>query len=150
MQPTMQFCSSHTNPSVGGSGSHSFQEEYYVGTSSDFKLPIVFSCLFIINYCQTIDFSLLQVTCFTFCVCVLVTQLWVAWATPQTVACKAPLCMEFSRQEYWSGQPFPSPGDLPNPGIEPKSPAVQVDSFSSEPPGKPRLYLLACCNSYYP
>ena len=47
--------------------------------------------------------------------------------------------MEFSRQEYWSGLPFPSPGDLPDPGIEPGSPALQVDSLPSEPPGKPYL-----------
>ena len=45
--------------------------------------------------------------------------------------------MEFSRQEYWSGLPFPSPGDLPNPGIEPGSPALQADALPSEPPGKP-------------
>ena len=45
----------------------------------------------------------------------------------------------FSRQEYWRGLPFPSPGDLPNPGIEPRSPTLQADSLSSEPPGKPRL-----------
>ena len=43
----------------------------------------------------------------------------------------------FSRQEYWSGLPFPSPGDPPNPGIEPRSPALQADALSSEPPGKP-------------
>ena len=46
--------------------------------------------------------------------------------------------MEFSRLEYWSGSPFPSPGDLPNPGIEPKSPALQVDSLPAEPQGKPK------------
>ena len=45
--------------------------------------------------------------------------------------------MEFSRQEYWSGQPFPSPGNLSNPGIEPRSPALQADSLPCEPPGKP-------------
>ena len=45
--------------------------------------------------------------------------------------------MEFSRPEYWSGQPFPSPGDLPNPGIEARSPALQVDSLPAEPQGKP-------------
>ena len=45
--------------------------------------------------------------------------------------------MEFSRPEFWSGLPFPSPGDLPNPGIEPGSPALQEDSLLSEPPGKP-------------
>ena len=50
-------------------------------------------------------------------------------ATPWTVACQAPLSMEFSRQEYWSGMPFPSPGDLPDPGIKPLSPALQADSL---------------------
>ena len=59
--------------------------------------------------------------------------------TPWTVACQAPLSMEFCRQEYQSGQPFPSPGDLPNPGIEPWFPALQTDSLLSEPPGKPFL-----------
>ena len=53
-----------------------------------------------------------------------------------TVAHQAPLSLGFSRQEYWSGLPFPSPGDLPNPGIEPGSPALQADSLPSEPPGK--------------
>ena len=56
--------------------------------------------------------------------------------TPWTVARQAPLSMGFSRQEYWSRLPFPSPGDLPNPGIEPQSPALQADALSSEPPGK--------------
>ena len=53
-------------------------------------------------------------------------------ATPWTVACQALLSMGFSRQEYWSGLPFPSPGDLPNPGIKPRSPAFQVDSLPTE------------------
>ena len=61
---------------------------------------------------------------------------------PWTVARQAPLsggasCLEFSRQEYWSGLPFPSPGDVPNLGIKSGSPALQVDSLLSEPPGKP-------------
>ena len=50
---------------------------------------------------------------------------------------RTPLFVEFSGQEYWSGLPFPSPGDLPVPGIEPRSPALQADSLLSEPPGKP-------------
>ena len=49
---------------------------------------------------------------------------------------QAPLSMEFSRQEYWSALPRPPPGDLPNPGIEPRSPALQADSLPSQPPGK--------------
>ena len=61
------------------------------------------------------------------------------FATPWTVACQSPLSMKFSRQEYWSGLPFPSPGDLPDPGMEPGSPALQADSlpFFSEPPERP-------------
>ena len=58
------------------------------------------------------------------------------FATPRTVAYQAPPSMGFSRQEYWGGLPFPSPGDLPNPGIEPGSPAFQADALTSEPPGK--------------
>ena len=56
----------------------------------------------------------------------LVTKLCLTLATPWTVACQAPLSMGFSRQDYWSGLPFPSPGDLPNPGIEPRSPVLQA------------------------
>ena len=62
------------------------------------------------------------------------------FATPWTVAHQAPPSIEFSRQEYWSGLPFPSPGDLPNSGIEPGSPALQADALLSEPPGNP-LYV---------
>ena len=58
-------------------------------------------------------------------------------ATPWTVAHQAPPSMEFSRQEYWSGLPFPSPGDLPDPGIEPGSPVLQADALPSEPGGIP-------------
>ena len=59
------------------------------------------------------------------------------FVTPWTVAYQAPPFIGFSWQEYWSGLPFPSPGDLPNPGIEPGSPAFQADTLTSEPPGKP-------------
>ena len=55
--------------------------------------------------------------------------------TPWTVAHQAPLSTGFSRQEYWSGLLFPSPGDLPDPGIKPRSPAPQADPFPSEPQG---------------
>ena len=58
------------------------------------------------------------------------------FATPWTIACQAPLSMEFSRQEHWSGLPFPSPGDPPNPGIEPGSATLWADALPSEPPGK--------------
>ena len=62
----------------------------------------------------------------------LVAKLCLTLATPWTVARQAPLSMGFSRQEYWSGLPFPSPGDLPDPGIEPWSPALQADSLLTE------------------
>ena len=58
------------------------------------------------------------------------------FATPWTVALQAPLSMRFSRQEYWNGLPCPPPGDLSNPRVKPRSPALQVDSLPSEPPGK--------------
>ena len=59
------------------------------------------------------------------------------FANPWAVACQAPLSIEISRQEYWSRLPVPSPGDLRDPGIESRSPALQADSLPSEPPGKP-------------
>ena len=58
------------------------------------------------------------------------------FVTPWTAACQAPLSIGFSRQEYWGGLPFPSPGDLPDPGIKPGSPVLQADSLPSEPPGE--------------
>ena len=64
-------------------------------------------------------------------------------AIPRTVAHQAPLSMGFSRQEYWSGFPFPPPGDLPDPGFEPTSPALAGGFFTNKPPGKPTLlYML--------
>ena len=65
------------------------------------------------------------------------TQSGLTFAITWTIADLAPLPMGFSRQEHWSGLPFPSPGDLPSPGIEPRSPAMQADYLLSEPPGKP-------------
>ena len=67
-----------------------------------------------------------------------------AWRLPWTeescdpMDCSPPLSLEFSRQEYWSGLPFPSPGDFPNPGIKPQSPVLQADSLLSERLGKPK------------
>ena len=68
----------------------------------------------------------------------LLSYVWL-FVIPWTVAYQAPLSMEFSRQDYWSGLPFPSLGDLPDPGIEPRSPTLQADALPSEPPGKPCL-----------
>ena len=71
-----------------------------------------------------------------------VTQLCPTLCDPWTVAYQAPLSMEFSRQEYWSGLPFPSPRALPDPGIEPRSPVLQVDALLSELLGKPQCRVL--------
>ena len=70
------------------------------------------------------------------------------FATPWTVAYQASPSMGFSRQEYWSGLPFPSPGDLPDTGIEPRFPALEADALTSETPGKPQ-YLLILYLSYF-
>ena len=59
------------------------------------------------------------------------------FVTPWTIAHQAHSSMEFSRQEYWTGLPFPSPGDLPDPGIRPGSPTLRADALPSEPPGNP-------------
>ena len=64
-----------------------------------------------------------------------------SFATPRTVASQAPLSMGFSRQEYWSELTFPSSGDLPDPGIEPRSLALAGGFFTTEPPGKPSLLI---------
>ena len=62
------------------------------------------------------------------------------FVTLWTVAHQVPPSMGFSRQEYWSGLPFPSPRDIPDTGIEPRSPALQADALTSEPPGKPKIW----------
>ena len=79
-------------------------------------------------------------TVYYICVCVLITQLCLTLCDPMDCSphgLQAPLPMEFSRQEHWSGLPFPSPGDLPHPGIKPKSPALQADSLLSDLPEAP-------------
>ena len=75
---------------------------------------------------------------------------------PWTVAYQAPPSLGFSRQEYWSGLPFPSPGDLPNPGIKPGSPVLQADALPSEPSGKSLLpsevdlkFIISVCNTKF-
>ena len=62
----------------------------------------------------------------------------------QTIACQDPLSMGFSRQEYWSGLPFPSPEDLPDPGIKPGPPALQADSLPFELQGRPIHEVVVC------
>ena len=99
-------------------------------------------CFFILQHTCSLEEKLWQ-TSGGVCVCVCVKSLSRVrlFATPWTVAHQTPLSIGFSRQEYWSGLPFPSPGDLPNPGIEARSPALQADALSSEPPGKPRQHI---------
>ena len=79
------------------------------------------------------------------CVCSLLSRARL-FATPWTAVHQAPLSMRFSRQGYWSGLPFPSPGDLPNPGIELWSPALQADALPPEPPGKQLVVLIKQIN----
>ena len=72
--------------------------------------------------------------------CVLLSRVWL-YVTSWAVFHQAPLSMEFSRQEHWRGLPFPSPGDILDPGNQPASPALQADSLLSGPPGKPLVVL---------
>ena len=83
--------------------------------------------LFIYNYLWALSLCV----CVCVCVCWLLSYVRLS-ATPWPVACQAPLSMGFFRQEYWSGLPFPSPENLPHPGIEPWSPALQADSLPFE------------------
>ena len=89
------------------------------------------------------------ITALSFLKVKLLSRVWL-FVTPWTAAYQAPPSMGFSRQEYWSGLPFPSPGDLPNPGIEPGSPEFQADTLTSEPQGKlfnpflPLFFLMFC------
>ena len=85
--------------------------------------------------------------CVCVCVCVLLSHVRF-FVTPWSIAHQAPLSMGFSREKYWNGLPFPSPGDLPDPGIEPRSPALKADSFPSEPPGNPILCWVLPKNNY--
>ena len=71
----------------------------------------------------------------------LVADPYLTLVIPWTVAHQAPLSMRFSWQEYWSGLPFPVPGDFPHPGIKLMSPALADGSFTAEPPGKPRHWI---------
>ena len=90
-----------------------------------------------VEECSLALVQLLQliVVCVCVCVCVLLSHVQL-FVTPWTVARQAPLSMKFCRQEYWSGLPFPPPEDLPNPGTEPRSPALWADSLLSNPPEK--------------
>ena len=79
---------------------------------------------------------------------VLVSQSCLTLCLPMDCTHQAPPSMGFSRQEYWSGLPFPSPGDLPDPGIKPRSPALQMDTLPCEPPAKANIYISIAQNVY--
>ena len=96
----------------------------------------------VIQYCELLN----AVESFTLCVCVL-SQVQL-FATPPAVAHQAPLSMGSSRQEDWSGLPLPSPGALPNPGIELAFPALAGSFFTPDPPGNPYVYM--CFSSVRP
>ena len=97
----------------------------------------------------TVSFSF--VTCVICFLCVLFNQSCPILCDP--IDCSlpgsSPLFMGFSKQEYWSGLPFSSPGDLPDPGIEPESPALQADSLPFEPPGKPMFSIFCTFRDWF-
>ena len=95
-----------------------------------------------INYSHPeAHFTSQSLTVVYMCVCQLLSYVHL-FVTARTIALQAPLFLKFFRQEYWSGQLFPSPGDLPSPGIKRSSPAWQADSLPSEPPGKPVIFIV--------
>ena len=100
----------------------------YYGSDGDVNWKSIWQCCFGILNLHKVKVKLLSRV-----------QLFV---TPWTVAYQASLSVGFSRQEYWSGLPFPSPGDLPNTGIKPGSPALQADALASEPPGRLKMSLI--------
>ena len=87
---------------------------------------------------QRLIYSMNSRAIYSVCVCVLVPQLCLTLCDPMDCS-QASLPMGFSRQKYWSGLPCPFPGDLPSPGIEPRSPTLQADSLPAEPQGSPRI-----------
>ena len=131
LKPARFLCPWNSPGKNTGVGCHSVLQGIFPTQGSNPGLP----------HCRRILYHLSHQGSLQWCVVVvvggLVAKSCPTLATPWTVACQAPLFMGFSRQEYWSGLPFRSPGDLPNPRIEPESPALQADSLLSEPLGKP-------------
>ena len=84
----------------------------------------------------TLSFCVEELALWNLCCAVFSCSVVQLFVTPWTATSQAPLSMGFSRQDYWNGLSCPPPGDLPNPGIEPRSLRLQVDSLPSEPPGK--------------
>ena len=128
LKPARFLCPWNSPGKNTGVGCHSVLQGIFPTQGSNPGLP----------HCRRILYHLSHQGSLQWCVVVvvggLVAKSCPTLATPWTVACQAPLFMGFSRQEYWSGLPFPSPGDLPDPGIEPRSPALQADSLPTELP----------------
>ena len=98
-------------------------------------------------YIHTHTYTPMYMYTHIYCCGCLVTKSCPTLVTPWFIAHQAPLPMGFPREEYWSGLPFPSPGDLPSPGIEPASPELASGFFTTEPPGKPiYIHMYACAS----
>ena len=113
-----------------------WQKSYQNNTESPYALhPVPPNDSMFYNLCTLITTKKPTLVCYS----QLNYRLWVSPVKVLVAQSCQTLCnpMEFSRREYWSGLPFPSPGNLPNPGIELRSPALQTDALLSEPPGKP-------------
>ena len=132
MQPSLSSfpCSLHQNPEV----------DVYVEV---FSFLFYFSGIYFLPFCVSPVITHYRSCKLFSLVCAVLSCIWL-FSTPRTVAHQVPLSLEFSRHEYWSGLPFSSPGDLPDPGIEPMSPAspaLASGFFTSVSPGKPLFSL---------
>ena len=112
----------------------------YFPISSHVFLVLCFKFVILDNISTALLANSLNLSKFFCCCCHLFAKTCPTLATPWTVACQAPLSMGFSRQEYWNGLPFPSPGDLPDPGMEHRSSALQAEALPSEPPGSLNIW----------
>jgi len=113
-----------------------------ISTSGAVDQMCVYVCVHL-YLCTCVYVYVYMSVCVYICVCLCVCMSMKVKITQCVQLFANPWTMEFSRPEYWSGQPFPSPGDLPNPGIEPRSPALQVYSLPAEPQGSP-MYVCVC------
>ena len=135
--PTRLFCPWNSPDKNIGVSDHSLYQGIFLTQGSN---PGLLHCMKILYHLShqrspSIYLYLYLYLSVQFSHSVMSNSLWLHGLWPIRLLCS----WEFSRQEYWSGLPCPPPGDLPNPGIKPKSPALQVDSLPSEPPGKPRM-----------
>ena len=111
-----------------------------------FLMVSLMSSSFEFRWSSIYCFLIHSCVCMCMCVCVL-SRVWL-FATPWTIACQVPLFMEFSRQVYWSELPFPSPGDVPDPGIKPVSPAYPALTADSFPLGQMASQISSLCSLF--